>query len=399
MNRLELIRLGPYRVFFPLGVLAGLVGVGHWALWSVGWLKESDSFLHATLQIQGFLTCFVFGFLMTALPRFLGASPASVFEWGAAWAAEFLFIVLTLEKHWQAAQTCFLAAIAVAAVFAARRFPRRTKKPPASFLLVGLGLAQAVAGSLLMMASGFGLKSYAVMETGRQMLQVGYVLCLVLGIAGYLAPFLMGYAGDPGSDPEAAPLRRANVWTTLFHGGVGALIAGTFVSERFYPRTSLWVRALAVLLHMGLFARIYRPMVRKETYVYFFRIACGMIPLGLIVQAGWPDHRLAGLHILFIGGYSLLVFSFALVVVLTHAAQASLLNTRLVPLWITGIAVLIAMGFRLLAEWDAWRYPTWIHAASGTWILAGAFWLTYVFPKLWRFPIEPPPVKITSESE
>lgn len=29
MNRLDLIRFGPYRLLFPLGILCGLLGVGH----------------------------------------------------------------------------------------------------------------------------------------------------------------------------------------------------------------------------------------------------------------------------------------------------------------------------------------------------------------------------------
>jgi len=209
MTRWDLVRAGPYRIFFPLGVVAGVIGVGHWTLWSAGWLKESNPFLHATLQIQGFLTCFVIGFLMTALPRFLGTAPASLAEWSSAWAAEFCFIVLSLQKQWLQAQVCFLVAIAVTICFAARRLPHRTKSPPASFLLIGWGLAQAVAGPVLMIASHFGRRSYEWMEVGRQMLQVGFVLCLVLGIAGYLAPFLMGYAADPSCDPQATPIRRA----------------------------------------------------------------------------------------------------------------------------------------------------------------------------------------------
>jgi uncharacterized protein involved in response to NO len=387
MTRTELIRLGPYRVFFPLGILAGLLGVGHWLLWSVGWIKESNSFLHATLQVEGFLASFVIGFLMTALPRFLGASSATFVELFVAWSGSFLFIVLTLGHRWLGAQTSFLIAILTTLVFAARRLPRRTKPPPASFLLVAFGMAQAVLGPILMMTSGFGQKNGTLMEIGRQMLQVGFLLCLVLGIAGYLAPFLMGYAADPSCDPDVTPIRRANQWTFLFHGMTGFLIIASFIREPWHPRISLWTRALAVLLHLNWFARVYRPILKKRTYVYFFWIASWMVPLGLLSVAIWPEYRLVGLHILFIGGYSLMIFSFALIVILSHGAQAYLLNTRLVPLWIVGTAVLAAMVMRGAADLDAWRYQIWIHLASGTWVLADAFWLVYVFPKLWRIPV------------
>ena len=76
----HLILAGPYRLFFPLGVLNGLLGVGHWALWSVGWIETSEPYFHASIQVQGFLACFVVGFLMTALPRFLGSTSSTRLE-------------------------------------------------------------------------------------------------------------------------------------------------------------------------------------------------------------------------------------------------------------------------------------------------------------------------------
>ena len=72
----------PFRIFFPLGILCGLVGVSHW-LWYYAGLTETYSCqYHGLFQIQGFETGFAAGFLMTALPRFLevpGARPWEVF--------------------------------------------------------------------------------------------------------------------------------------------------------------------------------------------------------------------------------------------------------------------------------------------------------------------------------
>src|SRR5690348_4847137 len=108
MNRLDLVRYGPYRLLFPIGVLCGLIGVGHWLFWSLGWVAEGRTFFHATLQVQGFLTCFAVGFLMTALPRFLGAAPASLFEVGCVLAASLAFILFVCLTRWTASQAAFL---------------------------------------------------------------------------------------------------------------------------------------------------------------------------------------------------------------------------------------------------------------------------------------------------
>ncbi len=386
-TRLELICLGPYRLLFPLGILCGILGVGHWLLWSIGWLPESNSYFHATIQVEGFLGCFVVGFLMTALPRFLGTGIAKGYEVALAVSAVVTFIVCELMKRWAFAQSAFLALILCTVIFAARRFPNRTKNPPGSFLLVAFGLLQAVLGPSLMLVSRFGQGSLNLMEIGRQMLQIGFLLCLVLGIAGYLAPFLMGYASDPSCDPGVTPLRGTGPLAIFFHTLTGSLILSSFFLEIHHARFAAGLRAFIVLFHLNAFARIYRSVQKKAAYVYFFWIACWMVPTGLSAVFLRPDLRLAGLHLIFIGGFSLMIFSFALMVVLSHGAEAALLNGRLIPLKVVGVSVLSAMVMRYLADLDAWHYKMWIHSASGMWVVAAGFWLIYVFPKLWRQPV------------
>jgi hypothetical protein len=135
-----------------------------------------------------------------------------------------------------------------------------------------------------------------------------------------------------------------------------------------------------------LFAKIARPVRNKRAYVYFFWISCWLMLFGLLGAALWPDLRIANLHFLFISGFSLMIFSFGLMVVLSHGAQADLLNSRLITLKIVGIAVLAAAAMRVTADIDAWNNRLWLQMASGTWVFAAGLWLAYVFPKLYRIP-------------
>ena len=66
----------PYRLLFPLGALFGCLGVGHWLLYALQWSSASNLF-HASIQMTAYMYCFIAGFLMTALPRFASAPPAS----------------------------------------------------------------------------------------------------------------------------------------------------------------------------------------------------------------------------------------------------------------------------------------------------------------------------------
>src|SRR5256885_1328117 len=70
----------PYRIFFPLAVLAGIAGVALWPLVLTGVTESYPGITHARIMAWGFLGGFIFGFLGTAMPRMLSAKPLSMLE-------------------------------------------------------------------------------------------------------------------------------------------------------------------------------------------------------------------------------------------------------------------------------------------------------------------------------
>ena len=62
----------PYRVFFPLGMLAGIWGVMMWPMLYAGWLNFYPNEAHTRMMIEGFMGAFVVGFIGTAFPRLTG---------------------------------------------------------------------------------------------------------------------------------------------------------------------------------------------------------------------------------------------------------------------------------------------------------------------------------------
>src|SRR6185503_20355920 len=80
--RVTLAGLGrePFRIFFPAGVLAGIVGVSLWPLHFANVLELYPGLGHARIMVYGFFGVFIFGFLGTAMPRMLSARPLHVFQ-------------------------------------------------------------------------------------------------------------------------------------------------------------------------------------------------------------------------------------------------------------------------------------------------------------------------------
>src|SRR5438034_7409234 len=68
----------PYRIFFPLGIVLGAMGVSIWPLYYFGLTEGYSGRAHAFVQTDGFLYSFILGFLLTAIPRFTGTQPPAL---------------------------------------------------------------------------------------------------------------------------------------------------------------------------------------------------------------------------------------------------------------------------------------------------------------------------------
>lgn len=342
--------------------------------------------MHASLQTQGFLGNFVVGFLMTAFPRLTGTKPATKTEIGVAVIASAGFLPLSLANHWKEAEIAFLILIANLLVFAARRMSHRKKSIPPSFLLMGFGILHALVGVVLLWASDFGSQYFSLYSIGRQMVQLGFLLCIVLGVTARLTPFLMGYGDDPRLALSVNPSLTPSFNAVLPHALTGMVILISFWIEPSSVRFAWFLRALTSTFHLLFFARIARPLRNRTAFMFFFMISCWLIILGHWIGVAWPGYRIMALHIVFIGGFSLMIFAFGTNVILSHSSQVEKLQGKLVPMKIIGACIVIALMLRIWADLWPERYPLLIHLSSGTWVLVALGWLIYLFPRLLDVP-------------
>ena len=188
------VRREPFRVFFPLGVLFGCVGVGHWLSYALG-LKDSYSgFYHAWLQVGSYMSCFIVGFLLTALPRFSATAPASSVELLIALGLVGTHAIALWTTQWLVAETCFAGLTVFVAIFAGRRFAKKTATvgPPTEFAWIPTALALGLLGTALVMFGQIGRVPRWLIGVGMPMAQQGFLLGIVLGVGGFMAPRLMG---------------------------------------------------------------------------------------------------------------------------------------------------------------------------------------------------------------
>lgn len=387
----------PYRVFFPLGVLMGLAGVLQWLLFAAGYLTYYPGVHHAALLTEAFMGFFIAGFLTTAFPRFTASETCRGTEFFLL-----LFMILAcagfhLIGNERAGRACYAGWILILLVFAARRITakktsssgRPAVSPPVEMVWVGTGLFHAASGWLMFEAGRAGWVSYAWMDAGRRLSDQGFLLCVVLGVGGFLAPRLMGTFRLQPASPGAKKAGSVRAGALTLHLLCGLAVFISFLLEGAGRlRAAYFLRAAAAAvpaLYTGALAL--RPRVR-ETYVWGVWFSFWLMAAGLWGCAFQPAHRVEWLHLVFLGGYSLMTFSVAAMVILSHAGHAERLRKPMIFLRIIYGGIFLSLVFRLLAPFFPEHYLRLLAASSTVWAAGAVFWLAILIPFLFQFTDE-----------
>lgn len=382
----------PYRIFFPLGILFGMAGVGHWLFYPIGLLKHYSGFYHSCVQIMSYMTCFVTGFLLTAMPRFSSSFPASRCE-----LAGFLVIIISIfvllnVGAWIAAELFFIGWLLAIGRFAVVRFLRKTdtpSTPPFQMIWIPLAILHGCIGSLLLILGQTKIIPGLVINVGKPMLEQGFLLCIVMGIGGFLIPRLMGTFRAETAEKTCEMEGRGffHKQALLPHLMMGGLLFVSFWLEGFGK--IVWgygLRAAVVSCEFVWNGLLPRPPKMPELFIRLVWVSVWMIAFGLWLAAFFPDYRAAFLHFVFIGGFSLMTFSIATMVIMSHAGEAEILRRPLWILWIVALGLLLVLIERAAVIFFPNGYFSILGTAAFIWIIVGVSWLCSMTPRILKIP-------------
>jgi uncharacterized protein involved in response to NO len=379
---LSLCLAEPFRLFFPIATLLGLSGVSLWPLFFTGLHKFYPGLMHARLMIEGFLAGFILGFLGTALPRLLSAPPLSRRE---LWTLASLYLLtagLHIGEQPLAGDLAFIALMLCFGICTIGRVRRRTELPPPGFVLVAFGFLTGLAGPVLWLCGGQGWVSAEVMLFGGMLLNQAFVLFPLLGIGTFLLPrFLRLHDVRPMAEERTpSPAWRLRA---AFSGATGVALLTSYWLEAAEPGApaAAWLRATAAIVYLAAMVPFHRQSFPLRTASLAAQLALLALVAGLIFPLFWPGQRLAGLHVVFLGGFSLITFTVATRVVLGHSGNESLFETRLPFLQVVTVLMLAGAALRAIGDFSPER-PHWLSAASYLWMLAAGVWAYYVLPKV-----------------
>ena len=394
---LNLFSREPYRLFFPLGILIGMFGVSHWLLFALGWTQSYSGAFHSSIQMQGYMSCFIIGFLLTAMPRFASAPSASKWE-----LFSFLFLTLGiavfLQMSWfVAADVLFVCWLLAILRFAAVRFlNRRDKKvmPPTEFVWIPIGIFHGILGSaLLVIGKLFSCPDWVV-HVGKPMMLQGFLFSVVIGVGGFLGPRLMGVQQLINPDnikkeaacaPAAMEIIRKQ--RIVMHLMAGMILFLTFWLEGIgFKAVAYALRAIVVTGEFLFTGVLPGPPRVKSVFALMLWISFIMVTFGSWGEFFFPKYRVAMLHFVFLGGFSLMTFAVGTVVVLSHAGEGGKLYRPLPVLWLVLVCVLGALVFRVSADLFPAQYFNLLGKAAAIWLMGALIWFLFILPKVFRFP-------------
>jgi uncharacterized protein involved in response to NO len=333
------------------------------------------------LMIEGMMGSFIVGFLGTAGPRLLDARPFAAAETSALLSLQIVSASLHLGQRQRGGDIAFLALLLLFLGIIARRARTRGDLPPPNFVLVLFGFLNAIFGIVFMFAARQVTNGVFLNQLGSLMLNEGFVLFPILGVGAFFFPKLLG-----GAKPEPSDLRIAvALWRkrAAIAALTGLVIWSSFVLEALsWVRTAALVRSLTTLVYFITQGHLLKRPSGPPFLAQCFRLGALLLVSGLFLPAVLPAYRVANLHLTFIGGFSIIVFTVSTRVIIGHSGHSHLFRKRLRFLIAALALLLVAMATRVSADFILPGRNSHLVYAALVWLLAAIVWAWALVPKL-----------------
>jgi uncharacterized protein involved in response to NO len=213
------------------------------------------------------------------------------------------------------------------------------------------------------------------------MLNEGFVLFPILGVGAFFVPKLLG-----GAKPEPSDLRIATaLWIkrALIAALTALVIWSSFVLEALgWMRTAALVRGVTNLTYLITQGRLLEKPSGPPFLANCFRLGALLLTAGLLLPAVLPGYRLANLHLTFIGGFSIILFTVSTRVIIGHAGQSHLFRKRLRFLIAALALLIVATVARVGADFIPQARNGHLVYAALIWLLAATTWFVALGAKL-----------------
>jgi uncharacterized protein involved in response to NO len=372
----------PFRIFFPAGVLAGLIGVALWPLYFSGVSDWYPGQNHARIMAYGLFGGFIFGFLGTAMPRMLSAKPLMAWQ-----AITFLAVHAAMVLSFAASKlvwgdVLFLILVSGFGSCLAVRARQRKDTPPPGFVLLGLAFICVATGTILAILQNYRELNYFWVNLHRLLSYQGFVLLPILGIGPFILPRFFGMKSQHDFAEALVPSPE---WARK---AVLALVTGALIVASFFIEAAGWhriahsIRFVTTLGYLLSEMPFHRAPSAGSALGASIRIAFVVLLAGFLAVAIFPGYRVGLLHLTLIGGFAVITFVVATRVVFGHSGNLERLKGR--NRWLLIAVGLMLLGMATRISGDLWPKLMISHYVYGAllWIGGVLLWACFVLPKV-----------------
>ena len=378
-NRITWADLGrePFRVFFPQGVLAGILGVGLWPLYFTGLTTFYPGQAHARVMAYGLFGGFIFGFMGTAMPRLLLVPVLGTRNALTLLSLHLAMVLAFAGQKIFCGDVLFLSLLLLFLTLMLRRLRHRQDTPPPGFTLVGLAFLCVLTGAVLALFQPWLDESGAYwIELQKRLSYQAFVLLPILGIGPFLLPRFFGLQ-SPHDLAEALAPSAAWKKKAALALGTGLLIVATFFIELAGAiRAAHAVRFAAIFVYLLLEFPFGRAPKLSNALGACLRVAFAALVTGFVLIALVPAFRVGLLHLTLIGGFAVITFTVATRVLFGHSGNLEKLKQK--NRWLLVAVGLMLFGMATRISGDFWPKIMASHYSYGA-----AFWIAGVLVWSW----------------
>ena len=360
----------PYRVFFASGALWSIIGVALWPLFYAQQLGFYPNFVHARLMIEAFGGAFVVGFLGTAGPRMATAPKLTPLElfWLFALHQASAISHLRLQHAWgDGFFVALLVSLLLCLVIRVVKF--RQEAPPPQMLLALTGLVCGIAGASMLLSPGT-LMDLQRLRLANLLLYQGLLLPPVLGIGSFVFPRMLG--GDFG-DPKTVSQSKTKLLRAI---AAAMLLVSSFFLEA-YGQVSLGYAVRGIVAAGYLLVEVSWKTQQAGSLTTGLFWALGLGLLGIALPAFFYPQHVSIEHLLYIGGFGLLILIVASRVLFGHSGDLD--GFFMKSKWLRFLVFLAILAATTRAT-PAWVPSTTVSHhiyAAWTWATLTLLWLVW----------------------
>ncbi len=374
-------RNNPAGLLFILSGILACASVFHWPLAAFSSDVPHRDVYHMITSVQAFLTCLIAAFYFSRLQdsdksnsvhslKFilvvLTASGTAITAW--------LRYLVPQEIMLGVSELCWLVLALTLAFSAFPGLSLMRKETPLNSSLVWIPIALIFGITGAVMVSTY---SSVFVMTGNKIrwlvfLGRGYLLqCMFLAVIMAAAPVVLPrilasekFNSQPLSKEMSSPVILA------------VLLALSIPLELWVSYASgMWMRALLAYFTVVHVCRLWHLPGRKSPLSWCIWISAWLIPAGYAVAALSPAYRLTGLHIVFIGGFTMGPLSFALSRMIDGDTVLKQRFDRVLPVGMYAALLILSLILRSMSDaTDCTRIFSWGYSAL-TYIIGIMIWI------------------------